>query len=197
VPRLANPVALLRWNTDKRYLGELAAADVTEHFAPPPGDYVIKPTVGAAAAGAARFGPGEHEAARTHVAALQDGGKQVLVQPYLAEVEVAHETSVLLFGGHYSHGARKGPILSGPVIPNPEDYDVGARQPSPAELAVAAQVVAAAPTPLLYARVDLLPGPDGPLLLELEATEPYLFLCSSQGAADRFAAAIMGTTTVQ
>jgi hypothetical protein len=38
--------------------------------------------------------------------------------------------------------------------------------------------------------VDLLPGPDGPLLLELEVTEPYLFLSTGDGAADRLAAAI-------
>ena len=45
--------------------------------------------------------------------------------------------------------------------------------------------------PLLYARVDLVPGPDGaPLLMELEVTEPCLFLLQSQGAAERFAAAV-------
>jgi hypothetical protein len=55
---------------------------------------------------------------------------------------------------------------------------------------VAEQVLAAVGEPLLYARVDLLPGPDGPLLLELEVTEPYLFLSTAEGAADRFAAAI-------
>ena len=33
------------------------------------------------------------------------------------------------------------------------------------------------PKRLLYARVDLIPGPDGePLLIELELTEPSLFL---------------------
>ena len=38
VTRLANPAAVVRWNTDKRYLGELAAAGVptvpTRYFAP-------------------------------------------------------------------------------------------------------------------------------------------------------------------
>jgi hypothetical protein len=29
---------------------------------------------------------------------------------------------------------------------------------------------------LTYARVDIIPGPDGPLLLELEATDCFLFL---------------------
>jgi hypothetical protein len=61
--------------------------------------------------------------------------------------------------------------------------------------AVAEQVLAAVPggpERLLYARVDLVPGADGnPVLLELELTEPSLYLGYAAGAADRFAAAIM------
>ena len=44
---------------------------------------------------------------------------------------------------------------------------------------------------LLYARVDLIPGPDGdPVLVELELTEPSLFLGYADGAPDRLATAI-------
>ena len=44
---------------------------------------------------------------------------------------------------------------------------------------------------LLYARVDLVHDDDGaPRLLELELTEPSLFLGHSDGAADRLAAAV-------
>lgn len=68
------------------------------------------------------------------------------------------------------------------------------RVPSASELAVARRVVAEVPggsERLLYARVDLIPGPDGrPLLVELELTEPSLFLGHGAGAAARFAAAI-------
>ena len=42
----------------------------------------------------------------------------------------------------------------------------------------------------LYARVDLLPAPVGPVVVEVEVTEPSLFLSYSPGAAERFAAAI-------
>jgi hypothetical protein len=45
---------------------------------------------------------------------------------------------------------------------------------------------------LLYARIDLIPGPDGePLLIEFELTEPTLFLRQSEGAASRLADAIL------
>ena len=198
VPRLANPAQVLRWNTDKSYLGRLAAAGVpvvpTTYvegaFAPPPGEYVVKPTVSAAAADTARYGPGDEAAARAHVERLQAAGRGVMVQPYLRSVEEADETSVLFFGGAYSHGARKGAVLAGDAALAPGDTPVGPREPSAAERAVAERVLAAIGEPLLYARIDLLAGPDGPLLLEAELAEPYLFLQNAEGAAERFAAAI-------
>ncbi len=52
------------------------------------------------------------------------------------------------------------------------------------------------PQGLLYARVDLVPGPDGaPLLIELELVEPSLFLAHAPGAADRLATAIAARLT--
>ncbi|HEU4658080.1 MAG TPA: hypothetical protein VFR97_11160, partial [Capillimicrobium sp.] len=43
---------------------------------------------------------------------------------------------------------------------------------------------------LLYVRVDLLPSPDGPTVIEVELTEPSLFLGHADGAPARFADAI-------
>jgi hypothetical protein len=91
---------------------------------------------------------------------------------------------------------RKGPMLAGPDsggagLFRPEA--ITAREPTAAERAVADRALAAVAfaTPLLYARVDLIAGDDGePLLVELELTEPSLFLGTADGAAERFAAAI-------
>lgn len=45
---------------------------------------------------------------------------------------------------------------------------------------------------LLYARVDLVrDGAGAPCLLELELTEPSLYLAHAEGAAQRFAAAAL------
>lgn len=198
VPRLANPASVLTWNTDKHYLASLAARGVpivpttyvTGAAELPAGEYVVKPTISAAGLDTSRYRAGQEAAARTHVDRLLAAGRAVMVQPYLASVEDAHETSVLFVGGTYSHGARKGPVLAGSTVAPPQEWDIGAREPSAQERAIAEQVLAAVDEPLLYARVDLLPGPDGPVLLELEATEPFLFLGLSDGAADRFAGAI-------
>ena len=73
--------------------------------------------------------------------------------------------------------------------------DITARDALPSELALADRLLAATARlrqldgPLPYARVDLLPGPDGhPGLLELELTEPSLFFDQAPGSASRLAA---------
>ncbi|MFY1637749.1 ATP-grasp domain-containing protein [Solwaraspora sp. WMMB335] len=218
VPRLANPADVVAWNTDKRYLAELTATGVptvpTHWLAPgqrwapaSPGEYVIKPAVGAGSVDAGRYRcagaqqpGGQDDLARAHVDRLHAAGRTVLVQPYLPAVASHGETALIFFGGPeglaYSHAIRKGPLLAGPDEGTAGLFraeQIEPRQPSAAELRVAGQVLAAVPSAgdLLYARVDLIPGPDGePLLVELELTEPSLFLAHAPGAAARFADAI-------
>jgi hypothetical protein len=129
-----------------------------------------------------------------HVSSLQASGRTVMVQPYLPGVDTYGEMSLVYLGGAYSHAIRKGPLLAGPapaVAGLFVEEAVTPRAPSSAERALADAALAAVPRRPLYARVDLLPGPSGePLLAELELTEPSLFLGLSDGAPDRFAAAL-------
>jgi len=204
---LANPPAVLRWNTDKRYLAELAAAGlpvVPTAFAGPGEDVVlpdaeevvVKPTVSAGSRDTARHR--DRDAARDHVRRLQAAGRTAMVQPYLPAVDDAGESALVFLAGRYSHAVRKGPLLAPGGASSDAlwaEEDIRPRDPAPAELAVAEQVLDAVPFrrgDLLYARVDLLPGPDGaPTLLELELTEPSLFLATAPGAAGRLAAATL------
>jgi hypothetical protein len=212
VPRLVNDAAVVRWNSDKRYLLDLAGlgvpivptvlAEPGEPVAlPERGQFVVKPSVGAGSRGAARFdaddrgSPSQSAGARDHAALLQAAGLAVLVQPYLEGVDSRGETGLLFFGGQYSHAIRKASMLppgaahrlgprQAPGVFEPDR--ITARRASPAEISTAHQVLDAAhrhlrdalgvQTPPLYARVDLLPGPHGPVLIELELIEPSLFL---------------------
>jgi glutathione synthase/RimK-type ligase-like ATP-grasp enzyme len=214
LPRVANPASVIEWNTDKRYLEHLASASVPvvpTLFAgpdsaaelPPWAQYVIKPTVSAGSADTARWRRGsDDDAAFAHLRALQSAGRTAMLQPYLAAVDDVGESALVYLGGVFSHSVRKGPILSAGVAPTPlamGDDDpreqITGRTASVAELALAERVLDSVPggrDQLLYARVDLLPGEDGaPVLLELELTEPSLFLAADEGAADRLAAAIV------
>ena len=203
---LWNAPDVVRWNTDKRYLAELARAGVPvipSHFLAPGDDpnalpaldeFVVKPTIGAGSRDCRRYVAAERDLATAHAAALLEQGKHVLVQPYQLAVDEHGETALLFFGGEFSHAIRKAPLLQRHAEPTralfaPER--IGARTPSAAELDVARRVLAALPFgPLPYARVDLLPSADGPQLLELELTEPSLFLAYGPGAADRFVAVL-------
>ncbi len=195
VRNLLNAPNVVAWNTDKRYLADLAKAGVptvaSHFFEPgervrlPAGEVVVKPAVGAGSVGAQRFT--EPDAAHKHATELQAEGNTVLVQPYDARVEDG-ETALVFLGGRQSHAFIKGPILpppgsrpafdaSGtyaeesltPAEPDFELWDVGY-----AGLAVAAAHLDMDPGDLLYARVDVLGGPDDPELLELELVEPSL-----------------------
>ena len=195
VPRLLNAPQVVAWNTDKRYLADLAAAGVptvpSAFFAPgervriPDGEVVVKPAVGAGSVGALRFC--EATKAVAHAAALQAGGQTVLVQPYDPRVRDG-ETALVFVRGEQSHAFTKGPMLpppgeapvfdpSGtyveerlaPAEPDFEVWDVGH-----AALAAAAAHLDIGTTDLLYARVDVLGGAQQPTLLELELVEPSL-----------------------
>lgn len=206
--RLWNPPEVVRWNTDKRYLADLAArgvAVVESHFLAP-GDapdafpdlaeFVVKPCVGAGSRDARRFLRADRAEAVEHARGLLDAGRHVLVQPYLAEVDTHGETALIFFEGQFSHAIRKAPLLQRGEAPTSALFkpeSIQARQPSAEELALAERTLAALSFgPLPYARVDLLPSPDGPRLLELELTEPSLFLPYAPGSADRLAQALAG-----
>jgi hypothetical protein len=212
VPALANPAEVVAWNSDKVYLRELEAAGIpiTPTTVVPPGasfelpadvEVVLKPSVGAGSRGAGRFLPSAAREAAEHASALHEAGRTVLVQPYLSGVAEAGETALVYLDGRFSHAIRKGPMLVGDTAHDLDgsaglfiEENISTREPAPAELEVGNRVAEFAErrfgAPLLYMRVDLLPGPTGPVVVELELTEPSLFLAHGPAAADRLAAAI-------
>lgn len=205
VPALLNSAQVIRWNTDKRYLRDLSEAGVPvvptlwDPAEPPSGDgwaeFVIKPAVSAGSVDTARWGPGQEAEARAHLRRLADAGRTAMVQPYLSGVEAAGETALVFIDGQFSHASRKAAVLADGAAPWSElRKKIRPTTPTAAELAVAEFALAAVPgnADLLYARVDLIPGPDGaPVLLELELTEPALFLKNDPAAASRLATAIV------
>lgn len=209
--RAKNPIDVVRWSTDKRYLLDLAASWVPAvptrlilpggrlEF-PVDGDFVVKPAVGAGSIDAARYRKGERAAAEKHALSLLKAGRAVIVQPYLRGIEERGETGLVFFGDRFSHAIRKGPMLR----PGVEvvgglflKEEISAREPSKEEREVAERALNAMPTAggrarLWYARVDVAPGLDGrPVVLEFEAAEPSLFFAQSPGSAAAFAAGVL------
>jgi glutathione synthase/RimK-type ligase-like ATP-grasp enzyme len=201
--RTVNPRDVLAWNTDKRYLDDLARAGVPTipttflppgaAWAAPDGDVVVKPAVSGSAADTGRFDdPGDPEAAAL-VARLHAQGRTAMVQPYLPGIETDGETSLVFLGGVFSHAIWRAPLLTvtgvrravvvADVLETVHQVAVTDQQRAVAEAALGA--VPGGPHRLSYARVDLVPGPGGPVVLELEATDCFLFLSSASAAACR------------
>ena len=193
---VANPVPVLRWNSDKAYLAQLGAKGVavvpTVEVAAldeaglaaaraelGAEEVVIKPAISGGADGTHRMASG---------APIPDdaAGRRRLVQPLMAGILTDGEYSLFFFGGQFSHAIVKRPASG--------DFRVqeqfGGRETvweanEPAR-ALAAAALAAAPAPPVYARVDMVGEGTGKLhIMELELIEPSLFLhhAPDKGAA--------------
>jgi O-ureido-D-serine cyclo-ligase len=137
---LLNPPAVVRWNTDKHYLLELAqqgipvvptrfvepgsiAAQQIERFLGDGADaltagrtdsfaeFVVKPSIGAGSKDTARYRRREVARATDHLARLLAQGRSAMLQPYLGRVDEVGETALIYLGGEFSHAIRKGPLL--------------------------------------------------------------------------------------
>jgi glutathione synthase/RimK-type ligase-like ATP-grasp enzyme len=202
--RLENPANILRWNTDKRYLRELDARGVrvirTHWIAPGEsadwpfdGDIVVKPAVSAGSLDTERYGSSQRDLAVAHVRRLHAAGRVAMVQPFIASVERRGETGLVYIDGVFSHAVRKGSMLEDGTAVVRDLYReerIEAREATAPERRLAEEALACAPGGLLYARVDVVESPEGPQLLELEATEPSLHLTLSSGSPSRLARAI-------
>jgi glutathione synthase/RimK-type ligase-like ATP-grasp enzyme len=203
VPRLCNPAHVVEWNTDKTYLRDLVAAGVpvvptawvgrggylrnvlTEHRW---SDVVVKPTVSAGARNTLHVTAGRLDEGQALLDTITAGGT-AMVQPYLASVEAYGERSLLFCEGALTHAVRRNPALS---MEGEERYDARLVDATDEEVALAHAVLAAAGETLLYARVDVVrDDSDQPVLIELEVTEPQLFLRFSSEAAETLAAAVV------
>jgi hypothetical protein len=208
---LLNPCDVVAWNTDKRYLAELAdagipvvptawvtaPADVPAALARWDGDVVVKPVVSAGARDTARFRPGEHEPAVALAERILAGGRPVMVQPYLARLDAEGETGLVYLDGGYSHAFGKAALLAGDPLgaglfaPEAITPRAGTEEQRAVGDAVLAAIRARTGVVPLYARIDLVPGDGGqPWLLEAELTEPSLNFATGEGSAARLATAI-------
>lgn len=203
---VVNPVPLLRWNSDKSYLADLAAqglaviptlfVDVLDDAsfagacaALDTADVVIKPAISAGADGTHRLYVGD-----TLPADAQ--GQRRLVQPLMPGIVRDGEFSLFLFDGRLSHAIVKRPSVGDFRVQEQFGGREFAWAATPEAHALAIAAIAACPLPPVYARVDLVGDADGKLhIMELELIEPSLFLQFSPDKGAAFAAAIRRAAT--
>lgn len=202
-----NPPAVVRGNTDKGYLVDLAAAGVpvvptvrVERRADLASlldergwtDAVVKPAVSASAFLTRRVRREDAAVAQVdfdHLLTLS----AALVQPFLPEVQSGGEWSLLFFAGEFSHAVLKRPRTGDFRVQAEHGGSSLAQEPAPELMAQARVVLDHIPGPWLYARVDGIEAGGTFLLMELELIEPSLFLDRDPEAPARFATAVLGT----
>lgn len=194
---IANPVDLMAWNMNKRYLFELEqmgfriprtavleeASDVDRIMAAWSVDAaVVKPLIGASGTGVHKVRRGE---------ALDPfEPSQCFVQEFVEDIADG-ELSLAFFGGEFSHAVIK--------IPSPGEFRINSAfggeiremDPDPCALDRAVEILEALPSVPLYARVDGLVIGGEFVVFELELVEPSFFFSSAPEGAGRFGEAIL------
>ena len=199
VTPLYNSAALVRWNSDKRYLRGFETSSVPliptlwidrvdqtafESAFKTLGsdDLVFKRQVGAGADGQFRLSPSDP---------LPDMPHPMMVQPFLSMIQEEGELSFIFIDGEFSHALLKQAKSGDYRIQSTYGGTETPVSPSGADLEAARQVLSVLNETPLYARVDMLRGEDGALrLMELELIEPYLYPLEGPELGPRLAAAV-------
>lgn len=186
---VCNPVAVVRWNSDKLYLKELSErgavtiptlwperagpADVLaafDHFNT--NRVVVKRRVGAGAIGQDSFSRDNPPPANWSIE------QAAMVQPFLPAIQFEGEQSFIFIDGILSHALLKRAAGSDYRIQTLYGGVELPLDPAPTDRAAVEAVLALLPfdQPPLYARIDMVRLEDGRLaVIEAELIEPYLY----------------------
>lgn len=197
--QLHNPAALVAWNSHKSYLRDLEAKgakliptlwlnDANETTAREAfetlgsDDLVFKRQVGAGASGQHRLKSGDPIPHMPH---------SMMVQPFLPQIIEEGELSFIFIDGELSHALIKRAAKGDYRIQSSYGGVEEAIAPSADDLTAAKAILNTLDETPVYARIDMLRGEDGGLLLmELELIEPYLYPLQGPELGERFAAAV-------
>ena len=202
---VCNPAEVVRWNTDKHYLEELAlagAASIPTLWHDDPGKdainaafdqldtdrVIVKRRVGAGALGQFSFTRGDPALSGWQM------GHAAMIQAFLPAIESEGEYSFVFVDGTFSHAILKQAASGDYRIQSLYGGRVTAIMPSAADIVTAAAIMAMLPFAQmpLYARIDMVRGLDGTLaVIEAELIEPYLYPLQGAEFGGRLAEAVL------
>ena len=187
--KLFNSYDVMRWNTDKKYLSNLEnkgvpiiptkfASNIDEAMPAISWAFgiaeaiAIKPTVGA---GARLAGKATTEAeAIEFVKRILEAKRTAIIQPYISSVDDEGEKAIIVINGEISHVAKKVPALT-----KGGHGDAAGQLEITSEIRDIVKTISNAVSEwddLLFARVDVVRMGEKLVLMELELTEPWLFM---------------------
>ncbi|MDM1553891.1 hypothetical protein PYS58_16270 [Chryseobacterium indologenes] len=188
--RVLNPVEIIKWNSDKHYLKDIAdkqlpviASEYLERGSSFENRFfdllnadklVVKPCVSAGAQNAVTISSDNVDERSKEINELLKE-QDYIVQPFVEEIKNG-EWSFLFFNGKYSHCSLKTPKQGDFRVQHYHGGSISYPTPDPLYIEQAGAYVKTLPQSTLYARVDGVLIDNTFKLMELELIEPYLFL---------------------
>ena len=197
--RLENPLDIVRWNLSKTYLREMdergcpivptiwgecysAANFAGWHDRFDTDELIVKPIVSATAEHTYRLSGYDPTLENVFE------GREFMVQPFIRSIVSEGEYSLFYFGSEFSHAINKSPKAADFRVQEEHGGLITAVEPRADLLEAGGHALSLIDRELLYARIDLVRGPDdGFALMELELIEPALYFRMDADAAGMFA----------
>ncbi|MDD0824974.1 glutathione synthetase [Mannheimia sp. AT1] len=192
-----NSIALMQWNMNKRYLVDLqqwgidvipsqilpADPKVLQQTLLQQGwqDVVIKPVIGQSG----RFV--QKVCKNQPLVELEHYQSGIILQPYIPEVASNGETSLIFFGGEFSHSIKRQPAENEWRANSAYGVQISAQKVSESIIQQAQNVLTTLPEMPNYVRVDGTIIGERFLLNELELIEPALYLDKQDKVVQHFA----------
>jgi glutathione synthase/RimK-type ligase-like ATP-grasp enzyme len=187
--KVINPIETIEWNMDKSYLVELEKSGVrvvptsiakcfdNESIANSkiPFPLVVKPLVGASGRDTFLLDNADF---KTDISNLN--GREVMIQPFMKEIQGEGEISFLYFANKFSHAVIKSSKEDEFRIQEEHGGSVKEYKPSSEELADIEGILSGITYEWSYARVDVVRDNGKFYLMELELIEPELFFRFSE-----------------
>ena len=187
--KLFNSYEVMKWNTDKKYLSIMEskgvpiiptkfASNIEEALPSIKWAFekataiAIKPTVGAGARLAGKAT--SEEEAIEYVKKIFEANRTAIIQPYISSVDDEGEKAIIVINGQISHVAKKVPALT-----KGGHGDAAGHLEITNEIRNIVKTISNAVSEwndLLFARVDVVRMGEKLVLMELELTEPWLFM---------------------
>ena len=204
--RLLNDYATVRWNLDKRYLADVAAAgfdvipslfldrgwkgDLAALFEVLRTDsLIVKPCISGGSKNTVAVRRADATSAYAGIIDLVSHGDYI-VQPLMKEVQEG-EWSHIFFNGVHSHTILKKPAAGDFRVQQIYGGTIEPLVPTTSAIARAASYVERFAKDSLYARVDGLMVNGKFMLMELELIEPFLYLSYEENAVENYYRALV------
>lgn len=200
--KLLNPVAVVKWNSDKHYLHDIDKAGLVvtptryceQNTKPQLTDFfktfnkselVIKPTVSGGSKNTFRFNAENVAEIQVQIHELLKE-EAFMLQPYLEEIVTDGEWSFLFFNGNYSHSLLKKAKSGDFRVQHYLGGTIHPQNPTEQQIATAKQYVDQFAKSCLYARVDGVMVNGKFNLMELELIDPFLFLFTNPSSYENY-----------